>query len=77
MTVADLIHLQRQHDPGATVVLRDNTTYDSQVSKLGFAEVLPIQLGARECNGVLVLEPWVDCDDGLEGPFPGVVLGSN
>lgn len=77
MTVADLIHLLQQLPPAATVVLWDNTTYDSQVSKLGFGEVLPIQLGTRERNGVLVLEPWVDCDDELQGPFPGVVLGGN
>lgn len=76
MSVADLMDLLRQHNPTATVVLRDHTTYDSHVSKLRFEEVLPIQLGARECNGVLVLEPWDDGEEDLQVPFPGLVLGS-
>jgi hypothetical protein len=76
MSVADLMDLLRQHNPAATVVLRDHTTYDSHVSKLRFEEVLPIQLGARECNGALVLEPLDDGDEDLQGPFPGLVLGS-
>lgn len=76
MRVADPMDLVRQHAPAATVVLRDHTNYDSHVSKLRFEEVLPIQPGARECNGVLVLEPWDDGDEDLQGPFPGLILGS-
>ena len=77
MKVADLIHLLKQHDPAATVVLWDHAPYDGRVAKLGVGEVQPIQLGARESIGLLLLEPWVDGDEGLQGPFPGVVVGSN
>jgi len=77
MTVADLIHLLKQHNPAATVVLWDHAPYQGRVSKLGIGEVQPIQLGARESIGLLLLEPWVDGDGELQGPFPGVVLGSN
>lgn len=77
MTVADLIHLLQQHDPRATVVLWDHEPHEGQVSKVGFGEVQPIQLGARESNGLLLLEPWVDAGRDLQGPFPGVVLGSS
>jgi hypothetical protein len=77
MTVADLIHLLQQHNLDATVVLWDHTTYGAQVSKVGFGDVQTIQLGARECNGVLVFEHWVDGDDNLDGPFSGIVLGGH
>lgn len=77
MTVADLIHLLRQHDPAATVVLWEHAPYEGRVSKLGVGEVQPIQLGTRESIGLLLLGPWVDGSDDLQGPFPGVVLGSN
>lgn len=69
-TRADLMQ-----DPGATVVLWHKTAYDSQVTKLSFGEVLPVQLGSRQCNGVLVPEPWADCDDELQRPFSGLGLG--
>lgn len=75
MKVADLIHLLQQHDPAATVVLWDHAPYEGRVMKLGAGEVQPIQLGSRESNGLLLLEPWVIGDDELQGPFPGVVLG--
>ncbi len=75
MKVADLIHLLRQHDPTATVVLWDRAPYEGQVSKLGVGEVQSIELGARESIGLLLLEPWVNGSDDLQGPFPGVVLG--
>ena len=77
MKVADLIYLLQQHDPAATVVLWDHAPYEGRVSKLGVGEVQPIQLGARESNGLLLLEPWVDGDEGPQGPFAGVVLGSS
>ena len=77
MTVSDLIHLLQQHDPAATVVLWDHAPYAGRVSKLGIGEVQPIQLGTRESIGLLLLEPWVDGDEGLQGPFPGVAMGSN
>ena len=77
MTVADLIYYLQQHNPAATVVLWDHAPYQGRVSKLGVGEVQPIQLGARESIGLLLLEPWVDGDEELQGPFPGVVLGSN
>ena len=47
MSVADPMDLLRQHNPTATVVLRDHTTYDSHVSKLRFEEVLPDDLPER------------------------------
>jgi hypothetical protein len=77
MTVSDLIHLLQKHDPAAPVVLWDHAPYEGRVVMLGVGEVQPIQLGARESIGLLLLEPWVDGDEGLRGPFPGVVLGSN
>lgn len=77
MTVADLINLLQQHDTAATVVLWDHAPYEGRVSKLGVGEVLPIQLGARESNGQLLLEPWVSGGDDLQGPFPGLALGNN
>lgn len=76
MTVADLIHILKRHDPNATVVLWDHAPYEGGVAKLGVDEVQPIQLGARESNGLLLFEPWVDGDEGPQGPFTGVVLGS-
>lgn len=74
MNVADLIGVLQQHDPRATVVLWDQTTYDAQVLKLGFGNVRPIRLGRREGNGLCLLEPWSAGDEGLQGPFPGVIL---
>ena len=75
MTVADLIYVLRQHDPDATVVLWDHAPCEGRVSKLGIGEVQPIQLGARESNGLLLIENWGDGNDDLQGPFPGVVIG--
>lgn len=77
MTVADLIHLLRKHDPGATVVLWDRAPYEGRVSMLGAGDVQPIQLGSRESNGPLLIAPWSDSGEDLQGPFPGVVLGSD
>ena len=77
MKVADLIYLLQQHDPAATVVLWDHAPYEGRVSKLGVGEVQPILLGARESVGLVLLEPWVTGGDDLQGPFPGVVLGSS
>jgi hypothetical protein len=76
MTVADLIHMLKQHDPAATVVLWDHAPYEGRVSKLGVGEVQPNQLGARESVGLLLLEPWVHRGNDLQGLFPGIVLGS-
>jgi hypothetical protein len=76
MKVADLIHLLQQDDPAATVVLWDRAPYEGRVSKLGVGEVQPIQLGARESVGLILLEPWVNEGNDLQGPFPGIVLGS-
>jgi hypothetical protein len=76
MTVADLIHMLKQHDPAATVVLWDHAPYEGRVSKLGVGEVQPNQLGARESVGLLLLEPWVNRGNDLQGLFPGIVLGS-
>ncbi len=75
MTVADLISLLQRHDPRATVVLWEQAPYEGSVAKLGITEVQPIQLGARESVGLLALEPWVEGDEKLQGPYPGVVLG--
>jgi hypothetical protein len=74
MNVADFIGVLQQHDPRATVVLSDQTTYDAQVLKLRFGDVRPIQLGRREGNGLLLLELWSADDEELQGPFPGVIL---
>ena len=76
MTVADLIHILRQHDLNAIVVLLDHSPYEGRVMQLGAGAVRPIQLGARESNGLLMLEPWVNGGGQLRGPFPGVALGS-
>lgn len=76
MTAVDLIHTLKQHDPAATVVLWDHAPCEGRVAKLGVGEVQPIQLGARESIGLLLLEPWVDGDKALHEPFPGMVLGS-
>ena len=76
MRVADLIHFLQQHDPAATVVLWDHAPYAGRVARLGVGEVQAILLGARESTGLLLLEPWVDGDEGLQGPLPGLVLGS-
>lgn len=77
MTVADLIHLLKQHDPAATVVLWEHAPADGRVSKLGVGDVQPLQLGAHESNGLFLLETWDDGDEDLQGPYPGVALGSN
>ena len=76
MTVDNLIYFLQQHNPAATVVLWDHAPYQGRVSKLGVGEVQLIQLEARESVGLLLLEPWVDGGNDLQGPFPGIVLGS-
>lgn len=77
MTVADLISLLQQQDPDAIVVLWDHDIGDSPaVAKLRRDEVQPIDLGAWESNGVLILEVW-NTDFKQDGPYPGVVVGSN
>lgn len=69
MTVADRIAICSR-TPHALVVYWDHAS-DALLSKLGFDDVQPIQLGSRESNGVLLLEPWTASDEQLQGPYPG------
>ncbi len=80
VTVADLVYFLQQRNPAATVVLWDHAPNQGRLSKLGIGELRPIQLGARECNGLLPLfeSPADEDDDGdLAGTLAGVILGSN
>ena len=77
MTVADLISLLQKHDPRARVVMWEREPPAGRVASLGVGEVQALQLGAREGNGLLIVEPWGEDDTDLQGPFPGVVLGSS
>ena len=77
MTVADLLDMLRQHDPRARVLLWDRSaSTQPAVASLGYGEVQSVQLGAWESSGLRVLEVWDPADMRLEGPFAGVVLGS-
>lgn len=77
MNVNDLISLLQTEDPEATVVLWDVTGCPQPaIAKLGVGEVEPLQLGAWDSNGMLLLEPWNVDDKRLSGPYPGVALGS-
>ncbi len=76
MVVRELIELLQQQAPEAVVVMWDHDASDSPcVYQLGYGQVRPIELGSWESNGMLVLEVW---GNGVrqDGPFPGVVLGS-
>ena len=76
MTVAELIHVLQAHDSNATVVVWERDIYgDARIGKLGMGEVRPIQLGTWDSDGMPVLEAWTEHDE-LQGPYPGVVLGS-
>lgn len=77
MRVRNQICLLQEQDPKATVVPWEASgSAQPAISKLGFSEVQPLQIGTWESNGFLVLEPWNVDDKRIYGPFPGVVLGS-
>lgn len=77
MKVKDLIHLLQEQDPEATVVQWDaEGRPQPAIAKLGVGEVQPLQIGAWESNGLILLEPWDPDNKRLSGPYPGVALGT-
>ena len=77
MKVKDLIYMLQEQDPEATVVQWEaGGSPQPAISKLGVGEVQPLPIGARESNGLMLLEPWSADDKRLSGPYPGVALGN-
>lgn len=75
MTVAELIEALQRQEPTASVVLWDQTGCGEHVCKLRPCDVRAIQLGRKDCNGLLLFQAWDAGDAQLQGPYAGVVLG--
>lgn len=77
MTATEQIHVLKRPDLAATNVLWDRLLEEGRVVTFRVGEVHLIQLGARESNGLLFLEPSIVGSDNLQGLFPGVFVGGN
>jgi len=83
MTVQDLIDMLKQHDLQVRVMVHDDSGVEPGIAPLACAQVQATQYGTWESNGMLLFELWDSTGENvapngqaLDGPYPGVVLGT-